>query len=151
MSTVSIKIEIKAPLEHVWETIMDPGRLAEWVTIHRSVSNVSANPMRKGATMDQAMHIRGVTFKVRWRLDEVNPPNVAVWEGRGPAHSSARIRYALSDRGDGVTVFDYFNEFKPPGGRLGSVASRLVVGGVSEREARRTLKRLKALLERDSS
>jgi carbon monoxide dehydrogenase subunit G len=151
MSTVSTKIEIRAPIERVWETIMDPDRLAEWVTIHRSVSNVSANPMSKGATMDQAMHIRGVTFKVRWRLDEVNPPNVAVWEGRGPAHSSARIRYALSDGGNGVTVFDYFNEFKAPGGRLGSVASRLVVGGVSEREARRTLKRLKALLERNSS
>jgi carbon monoxide dehydrogenase subunit G len=148
---VSTKIEIRAPIERVWETIMDPDRLAEWVTIHRSVSNVSANPMSKGATMDQAMHIRGVTFKVRWRLNEVNPPNVAVWEGRGPAHSSACIRYALSDGGDGVTVFDYFNEFKAPGGRLGSVASRLVVGGVSEREARRTLKRLKALLERNSS
>jgi carbon monoxide dehydrogenase subunit G len=151
MSTVSTKIEIRAPIERVWETIMDPDRLAEWVTIHRSVSNVSANPMSKGATMDQAMHIRGVTFKVRWRLNEVNSPNVAVWEGRGPAHSSACIRYALSDGGDGVTVFDYFNEFKAPGGRLGSVASRLVVGGVSEREARRTLKRLKALLERNSS
>src|ERR1700724_3127944 len=143
MSTVSIQIEIRAPLERVWETIMDPGRLAEWVTIHRSVSNVSANPMSKGATMDQAMHIRGVTFKARWRLEEENPPNVAVWGGRGSPHSSARIRYALSDRGDGVTEFDYFNEFKAPGGRLGSVASRLVVGGVSEREAHRTLKRLK--------
>jgi uncharacterized protein YndB with AHSA1/START domain len=151
MSRVSIKIGIKAPLERVWETVMDPDRLAEWVTIHRSVSNVSANPLRTGATMDQAMHIRGVTFKVRWRVEEVNPPHVAVWEGRGPAHSSASIRYELSDDGHGGTVFDYCNEFKAPGGRLGSVASRLVVGAVSEREARKTLQRLKALLEKGGS
>jgi uncharacterized protein YndB with AHSA1/START domain len=147
MSTVKVKIEIEAPLERVWETVMDPDRLGEWVTIHRSVSNVSAKPLSEGATMDQSMHIRGVTFKVHWTLEEVNAPNLAVWEGRGPAHSSAQIRYQLSDNGDGTTVFEYSNEFKPPGGRLGSIASRVVVGAASEREARKTLDRLKALLE----
>jgi uncharacterized protein YndB with AHSA1/START domain len=147
MSTVHVKIEIKAPIERVWETIMDPDRLGEWVTIHRSVSNVSAKPLSKGSSMDQNIHMRGVTFKVHWTLEEVNPPNLAVWEGRGPAHSSAQIRYQLSKNGDEDTVFEYSNEFKPPGGRLGSLASRVVVGPASEREARRTLERLKALLE----
>jgi uncharacterized protein YndB with AHSA1/START domain len=147
MSGVDVEININAPVERVWETVMDPDRLGEWVTIHRSVSNVSDNPLRAGATMDQSMHMRGVTFKVHWSLNQVNPPHVAVWDGRGPAHSSARIRYELSEDGDGGTVFNYHNEFKPPGGRLGSIASRVVVGAASEREARRTLERLKALLE----
>jgi uncharacterized protein YndB with AHSA1/START domain len=151
MSSVSVKIEIKAPVERVWETVMDPRRLGEWVTIHRSVSRVSSNPLDEGATMDQSMRMRGVTFNVHWTLEEVNAPKLAVWEGRGPAHSSARIRYQLSDNGEGGTIFDYFNEFKPPGGRLGSVASRVVVGAASEREARKTLEKLKALLESESS
>lgn len=149
MSTVKINIEIDAPIERVWETVMDPERLGEWVTIHRSVSNVSSKPLEKGATMDQSMHMRGVTFKVHWTLDQVNSPNLAVWEGRGPAHSSAEIRYELTDNGNGGTVFDYYNEFKPPGGVLGSMASRVVVGAASEREARKTLERLKSLLEKD--
>jgi uncharacterized protein YndB with AHSA1/START domain len=147
MSSVHVQIEIAAPVQRVWDTVMDPDRLEEWVTIHRAVANVSAKPLTSGATMDQTMHMRGVTFKVHWTLDQVNPPHLAVWEGRGPAHSSAQIRYELSEDGDGRTVFNYHNEFKPPGGRLGSIASRVVVGAASEREARKTLERLKALLE----
>jgi uncharacterized membrane protein len=73
-----------------------------------------------------------------------------VWEGRGPAHSKALIRYELSSHGDdGPTEFDYTNEFSPPGGALGRVASRVIVGAASEREATNSLNRLKTLLERN--
>ena len=57
MSTVHLKIRIEAPIDRVWDTIMDPNRFGDWVTIHRAVRNVSANPRTKGATMDQVMHM----------------------------------------------------------------------------------------------
>jgi uncharacterized protein YndB with AHSA1/START domain len=149
MSVVKERIEIDAPIERVWETVMDPTRFSEWVSIHRSVANVSAEPQAKGARMDQVMHMRGMTFKVHWLLTEVQAPRLAVWEGRGPAHSRAGIRYELSGGVDGQpTVFEYVNDFTPPGGRLGATASRFVVGAASEREALRSLARLKSLLER---
>jgi uncharacterized membrane protein len=148
MSTVHTKIQIDAPIERVWETVMDPGRLQDWVTIHRSVKDVSENPLRKGSTMEQVLHMRGVSFRVHWTVVDVSAPNVAEWEGLGPAHSHARIRYELSGDADGNTLFEYTNEFTVPGGRLGSVASRVFVGAASEREANGSLKRLKALLER---
>jgi uncharacterized protein YndB with AHSA1/START domain len=152
MSVVSKRIEIDAPIERVWETVMDPSRFGDWVTIHRSVSKVSANPQARGAEMEQVMHMRGVSFKVHWLLEEVEPPRLAVWEGRGPAHSRAGIRYELSGGTDGEpTVFEYVNDFTPPGGRLGATASRFVVGAASEREAERSLARLKELLERRNS
>jgi uncharacterized membrane protein len=149
MSTVQAKIEIDAPITRVWETIMDPRRLGDWVTIHKSVANVSASPLRQGATMDQAMHVRGLTFKVHWNLVAIDPPNRAEWEGAGPAHSAALIRYELSSDENGRTTFQYTNEFRPPGGRLGSMASRMIVGATSQREANNSLSRLKALLERE--
>jgi uncharacterized protein YndB with AHSA1/START domain len=148
MSTVRVTIDINAPIERVWETVMDPNRLKDWVTIHRSVKDVSETPLRRGATMDQVLHMRGVSFRVHWTLVEVSEPDRAEWEGRGPAHSEARIRYELSADGDGTTTFGYTNEFTPPGGRLGNVASRVIVGAASEREANNSLQRLKALLER---
>ena len=98
--------------------------------------------------MDQVLHIRGVSFKVHWTLVDVKAPHVAEWEGRGPAHSLARIRYELTDQEAGQTRFEYTNEFHPPGGRLGNVASRVIVGAASEREASNSLIKLKALLER---
>jgi uncharacterized protein YndB with AHSA1/START domain len=147
MSTVHAEIEINAPIERVWETIMDPGRLGDWVTIHKSVKNVSDSPLREGATMDQAIQVRGLTFRVHWQLVSVNPPQTAQWEGGGPAHSNALIRYELSSEGSDQTKFRYTNEFHPPGGRLGNVAGRMIVGATSQREANNSLSKLKALLE----
>jgi len=37
---VSESIEIAAPIETVWDVVMDPERLGEWVTIHRSVERL---------------------------------------------------------------------------------------------------------------
>jgi uncharacterized membrane protein len=147
MSTVHVKIDIDAPAQRVWETVMDPHQLKDWVTIHRSVKNVSSRPMTRGSTMEQVLHIRGVSFHVHWMLADVSAPQHAEWEGRGPAGSRARIRYELSGDPDGPTVFEYTNEFAVPGGPLGSVASRVIVGAASEREAKSSLARLKALIE----
>ncbi len=148
MSTVHVQIEIAAPAKTVFDTVMDPRRLADWVTIHRSISNVSGEPAREGATMDQVLQIRGVHFRVHWTLAKVKAPFEAEWQGRGPALSKARIRYQLRGPEGGPTIFEYTNEFSTPGGPLGNAASRLVVGSASEREARDSLSRLRALVER---
>jgi uncharacterized protein YndB with AHSA1/START domain len=148
MSTVSVSTSINAPIGQVWETVMDPDRLKDWVTIHRAVSDVSSRPLQAGSTMKQLLCLRGVNFHVHWKLVDVAAPERAEWDGRGPAHSRAIIRYELTDEGNGATRFDYTNEFRAPGGMLGNVASRVIVRGVSEREAHNSLARLKTLLEK---
>jgi uncharacterized membrane protein len=148
MSTVNADIEIAAPIEEVWETVMDPTRFGDWVTIHKSVKNVSDSPLRRGSRLEQAMHVRGITFNVKWEVVSLSPPNSAQWEGTGPAHSQAAIQYQLTKLDDARTRFRYTNEFKTPGGRLGAVASRVIVGATSQREAHRSLTKLKELLER---
>jgi len=147
MSLVHTAIEIDAPPERVWEVVMDPHRLADWVTIHRRVERVPA-ALRRGSTFEQTLNLRGAPLHVVWTVVDVDPPRRAVWEGQGPAHSRASIVYELRRDGDARTIFDYTNEFKPPGGALGAVAGRVLVGGLSHREAQRSLQRLKQLVER---
>jgi carbon monoxide dehydrogenase subunit G len=149
MSGVTTDIEIDAPIEQVWEVVMNPERFQDWVTIHRGVANISDHPLAEGSTMEQHLHMRGFSFHVTWTLVDVSKPHTAHWEGRGPAHSRAIIHYELDSAGDGRTRFHYTNEFTTPGGRLGNVAGRFIVGAASEREASKSLSRLKALLERD--
>ena len=148
MSVVRVSTQIAAPPQAVWDLIMDPNPLADWVTIHRSVSNVSPDPAAEGARMDQTLHMHGVSFHVHWTLVKVQAPFHADWQGRGPAHSHASIVYSLKGDPDGPTMFDYLNDFGAPGGMLGRVASRMLVGHASEREAHSSLARLKELMER---
>ncbi len=146
MSVVIARIDIDAPLQEVWDYVMDPSHYGDWVTIVDDVSNVSRGPLRPGFEMDQTLHLRGVRFKVHWRLDIVRPPRSARWEGRGPARSRAVIEHRLSMR-DGLTHFDYRNEFRTPFGPLGAAASKVIVGGIPEKEANASLTRLKQILE----
>jgi carbon monoxide dehydrogenase subunit G len=149
MSLVRAKIDIDRPRAEVFAAVLDPELLGRWVTIHRRVNRADEGPLHEGYEMEQTLHLRGANFKVRWELTEHTPPSHATWEGRGPAGSYARTSYALAARdGDERTRFSYENEFKVPGGFLGRSASRALVGGISEREALRSLERLKALLEK---
>jgi uncharacterized protein YndB with AHSA1/START domain len=147
MSTVNASIEIAAPQAKVWDTVMDPARLGDWVTIHRKLRDNNEGALRVGYRMDQQIHLRGVSVDVHWTLVECVPGERAVWEGRGPARSRARTEYVLRPISSGSTRFDYRNEFHAPLGPLGALASRALVGGMPEREATRTLDRLRSLLE----
>ena len=77
---------------------------------------------------------------------EANEPNLAVWEGKGPGGSKAEVRYELSES-NGGTRFDYCNNFNLPGGPLAKAADG-VAGPPATKQARKTLKNLKDLLER---
>lgn len=143
---VRVQIHIAAPPEGVWEVVLDPDRLDEWVTIHRRLLKADPGPPREGMRMEQTLCLRGASFKVKWVLTECDFPSQATWEGRGPVGSHARTAYRLVPSGRG-TEFQYENEFKAPGGLLGAAASRVLVGGLPEREANASLQKLKKLLE----
>jgi uncharacterized membrane protein len=148
MTLVTASIDIDAPRDRVFQTVLDPTRLDEWVTIHRRVNDVDDGRPREGYEMEQTLCLRGANFKVKWTITEYQPGKHVTWEGRGPAHSYARTAYSVSDRDRDGTHFEYENEFKAPGGFLGAAASRVLVGGVPQREANRSLQQLKRLLEK---
>jgi uncharacterized protein YndB with AHSA1/START domain len=145
MTAVVATIDLPAPPQRVWDLIMDPHQLERWVTIHRALVSADDGEPRKGFSMEQRMAIRGAPVTVTWELDEVDAPNRATWQGKGPARSTAFIEYRLEPV-DGGTRFRYTNDFTPPGGLVGRVASRALMGGVPDREATASLERLRALL-----
>lgn len=146
MSGVRTAIDIAAPPERVWAVLLDPSRLGDWVTIHDALREAPDGPLELGSRLTQTLRLRGAHFTVRWKVVELDAPRRAVWEGRGPARSRATITYELSPARGG-TRFEYLNEFHPPGGPLGAVAGRVLVGGISRREADASLRRLAGLVE----
>lgn len=147
MTAVHASIELDAEPQAVWDVIMDPHRFSEWVTIHRKLNDTDEGALRPGFRVEQTLCLHHAPFKVRWRLGEHEVPWHSVWEGRGPAGSHARIVNTLTALPGGGTRFEYSNEFENPGGLLGRVAGRVLVAGTAEREANRSLQRLKRLVE----
>jgi uncharacterized protein YndB with AHSA1/START domain len=145
-SAVEVSITIDAPVEDVFDLAMNPNGTLDWVTIAREVKDVKGTYTEEGFEMKQQLCLRGVPFWVSWDLVEVRAPNYARFEGKGPMRSKAFIENRLEEK-DGKTVFHYRNEFKAPLGPLGSTASKVLTGGVPEREANASLQNLKKLAE----
>jgi carbon monoxide dehydrogenase subunit G len=142
---VERSIEIAAPPEQVYDVVMDPARLADWVTIHHHLEDAPNGRLRKGSKLTQSLRLAGKRFKVRWTVVENDPCNRVVWEGRGPVASHARVEYEFEGNGDGTT-FSYLNEYDLPGGALGRMAGR-AVSRVTQKELEGSLQRLKSLVE----
>lgn len=144
--SVCESVSIDAPVDRVWEKVMDARCLGEWVSTHDSVEGAVSGAAEEGMSFTQRLKVAGKRFKVRWRIVEADAPRLARWRGEGPGGSTARVVYHLVDEGDG-TRFDYENEYELPGGLLGKAAGAVVTTAPARREARRSLDNLKRLLE----
>ena len=140
-------ITLDAPPEKVWDILMDPRRLADWVSIHQNLKSAPNGRLEQGDQLVQCLRLMHKNFDVHWQVDEARKPKKAVWEGRGPLRSKASVTYELAPDGDGKTRFHYENEFRAPMGPLGTFFADHAFQRTSEREADRTLDKLKALLE----
>jgi len=142
---VERSIDILATPERLYEVIMNPTCLEEWVTIHSSLEDAPEGSLQQGSRLTQRLELAGRCFTVRWTVVENDPARKVVWEGRGPMRSHAGVTYELERTAAG-TRFSYTNEFALPGGPLGRVAEP-VVRRVTAGELDRSLDRLKALVE----
>jgi uncharacterized protein YndB with AHSA1/START domain len=139
-------IVLAAEPRRVWDTVMDPAQLESWVTTHESYEGAPAGALSVGDEFTQKLRLAGKSFKVHWRVVEAKAPTLARWEGDGPAGSRANVVYRLN-ADDGGTRFEYENEFALPGGVLGKAAGGLLSAAPGGREARRSLERLRTLLQ----
>jgi uncharacterized protein YndB with AHSA1/START domain len=145
------EITIDAPRDAVYDVLLDPDCLGEWVTIQEELEEApEGRDLKPGDELRQRMKVAGRRFKLSWTVIESERPARVVWEGHGPMGSKAKAVYELSENGSGGTRFSYMNQYDLPGGFAGKLAGRAVVKA-SGGEADRSLERLKALCERSAT
>ncbi len=138
-------VEVAAPPEDLYAVVMDPRRLADWVSIHESLENAPEGDLRKGSKLTQSLKLAGRRFTVRWTVVENDRPRRVVWEGKGPLGSKAKAVYDMQST-DGGTHFSYLNEYDLPGGPLGKMAGP-AVRRVTGKELDASLQNLRKLVE----
>jgi carbon monoxide dehydrogenase subunit G len=138
-------VEIAASPERVYDVVMDPERLDEWVTIHDHLQDSPPAKLEQGSELTQCLKLAGRRFNVRWKVVENDPCERVVWDGKGPVGSHARVVYEFEPQGQG-TRFSYANEFDLPGGPLGRLAGR-TVSRFTKNALDSSLQRLKSLVE----
>jgi carbon monoxide dehydrogenase subunit G len=142
---VERETHIAAPPQQVYDVVMDPDRLSEWVSIHDSLENSPDGRLKKGSELAQRLRLAGRRITVHWTVVEDEPCRSVTWEGKGPARSRASVTYEFQEE-DGGTNFVYANEYHLPGGPLGAMAGP-AVKRVTAKEVDKTLENLKNLVE----
>ena len=147
MTKLEREITIDASRDEVYDVLLDPDCLGEWVTIQEELEEAPrGRGLAEGDQLRQRMKVAGRRFRLSWTVVEADRPARVVWEGSGPMGSKAKAVYELSENGSGGTRFSYLNQYDLPGGPAGKLAGRAIVKA-SGREADRTLERLKELCE----
>ena len=146
MTKLQREIDIAAPRERVYDVLADPTCLGEWVTIQEELEEAPSGDLEAGSKLRQRMKVAGQRFRLSWTVVQADRPSRIVWDGRGPMGTKAKAIYELAADGHDSTRFSYLNEYELPGGFAGRIAGR-AVQAASGREADRTLRRLKALVE----
>jgi carbon monoxide dehydrogenase subunit G len=139
------EIHIDAAPEDVYAKLMDPDCLGDWVTIQDKLLEAPSGDLEQGSELVQRCKVAGQRFKLKWKVEKADRPRKTVWNGKGPFGSKAKVTYDLAEN-NGGTDFTYTNEYTLPGGPVGKIAGRAVVGA-SGAEADKTLQRLKKLIE----
>ena len=82
---VRAEAELRASPGEIWEIVMDPRRLGEWVTTHEGLEGDVPDRLEQGSTFKQRLKVGGPTFTATWNVVECDPPHHVRWEGRVPA------------------------------------------------------------------
>ena len=90
---VRAETELRASPDEVWEIVMDPRRLGDWVTTHEGLEGDVPDRLEQGSTFKQRLKIGGPTFTATWNVVECDPPHRVRWEGEGPGGSKAHVEY----------------------------------------------------------
>jgi uncharacterized protein YndB with AHSA1/START domain len=144
------QIEIEAPPQAVWDLAMDPDRLGEWVSAHRSSSGAPDDgELDEGDSFKQVLCLGGQPFKVHWTLTRSDPPDVAEWDADGPKGTGGKVRYLFA-QANGGTRFTYENDFDLPRGPIKLIAGK-IAGAPARRAAKKSLGKLKRLAEAEAA
>ena len=148
MPRIVTTIEIRAPLERVFDYATTAGNWPSWHPASRSVRGATDHSAAPGERISEEIPTGGRSWRTVWTVRERAPPHRWAIEGEAQGGGSAVITYRLSAQ-DGGTRFERELVYRMPNLWL-AVLNRLLIQRRMAGESAEALRRLKQILERSS-
>lgn len=129
MPRLETYITIRAPIEKIFDAIIDPEVISKWPPIH-AISNVKGNPGEKESSADYTYRVPGLKFKQTMAVLEVDKPRRIVWKMSGSF--VGKWVQTLESQQEGTRV-DTKVDYIVRGGVIGRMADRLFLQRINQR------------------
>jgi uncharacterized protein YndB with AHSA1/START domain len=148
MTRICSSIQIRQPIEQVFDFITTPGNWPRWHPASVSVGGNADHSLLPGEAVTENISVFGHRGQVTWLVRERSVPHRWVIDGTGKDGGYATITYTLSPHPDGTT-FDRELVYAMPNPLL-AVLDWLIIRSRMKADSAEALRRLKRLLESSS-
>ena len=140
---ITVIESIHAPIQKVFNFIVDPSQLPRAMASLIENTNVSEMPLREGSTYNYKYKMFGVTLDGVWEVKEVDSPKI--YSARTLGSIDSEWMYELREMGD-MTEIKLTITYKPPQSVIEQM-KLAALAKLNEAEAKNFLQNLKVLTE----
>jgi uncharacterized protein YndB with AHSA1/START domain len=147
MARIVTTIEIRMPIERVFDYATTAGNWPSWHPASRRVSGATDHSAVPGERIIEEIETSGRRWRAVWTVREREPPHLWVIEGEAEGGGGAMITYRLTAH-DGSTRFERELVYRMPNAWL-ALLDRLFIRRRMAAQSAEALHRLQLALERD--
>lgn len=149
MARIMTAVEIRAPIERVFDYATTAANWPRWHPASRAVSGATDHSAAPGERITEEIETGGRRWRAVWTVVERTPPHRWVIEGVAEGGGSATLTYRLAFR-DGCTRFERELMYRMPNLWL-AIMDLLVIRRRMAAQSAAALRALKVILERDGA
>ena len=138
MADITVSRSFTTPQQQLWDTISDPSRFEEWLTLHEKWKAEPPTRLEKGSTMSEVLSIMNMPNTIEFTVTEYDAPHKTSFSGTGMA--GAEITFTLRVESDEKSASTAYIDAQ--------FVSQMMVGAVGGAIERASKKELDASLEK---
>jgi uncharacterized membrane protein len=145
MTHIELRQHFDAPIEHVFDLVIEYKRYPEWSTYFTEVKEVKGLPDRVGTEIVGTVALLGRKFEGTTKIVEIEKPRMITFSGTGLQGGIVKSTYRFTPVTSGTDVV-VETEYELPSAIL-TLFDKLFVEKAVERELRHSLENFKAFVE----
>ncbi|MBJ7328298.1 MAG: SRPBCC family protein [Solirubrobacteraceae bacterium] len=112
MGSISTVVDIAAPVDQVWDVIVDPSTYDRWMTVHTKWKSEIPAQYEVGTQTEEVVTMLGMANTISWTVEELEAPSKLTISGTGMAGVRTTFAFGVASDGDGGSRATIVAEFE---------------------------------------